>query len=237
MANSIIHVGKQNLGNIYVTAGRSKDTFGMYRSNSSTRKTGKLRDKFYEDLCALGRKGLKSGKRTTQMRNLIREYKYVALTEKTIIKILDAYYDCCLDTGIGSKERSKKIKERLKDLLKRKGVRDSVITMIMAIENSKNKVFNRKYLKALKNQGKATKKDKFYSELHVYLTASVTKPVNISDKLSHFCSEYQRDQAYLNRLIKAYKYTTKELLTLKEVNDKYHLKLFKTDIYALDKLK
>lgn len=234
MANSIIHVGKQNLGNIYVTAGRSKDTFGMYRSNSSTRKTGKLRDKFYEDLCALGRKGLKSGKRTTQMKNLIREYKYVALTEKTIIKILDAYYDCCLGTGIGSKERSKKIKERLKDLLKRKGVRDSVITMIMAIENSKNKVLNRKYLKALKNQGKATKKDKFYSELHVYLTASVTKPVRISESLSLLCSKYQRDQNYLNRLIKAYEYKEIDKLSLKDVNEKYKMNLYKKDVQSLN---
>lgn len=70
--------------------------------------------------------------------------------------------------------------------------------------------------KAVKNNKKnraTIKKNEFYNELHAYLTASITKPVNISDKLSHFCSEYQRDQAYLNLLIKAYKYTTKELLT------------------------
>lgn len=79
MANSIIHVGKQNLGNMYVTAGRSKDTFGMYRSNSSRQTKKQVREKFYVALCRTGRKGLGKEQRKQGAKSLIKEYKDFAL--------------------------------------------------------------------------------------------------------------------------------------------------------------
>lgn len=193
----------------------------------------------------IGREGLESGERAKQAHYLIEEFKNISLAEKTINKILDSYYYCCVGTVLGSKKRAKQIEKKLELYLKSKGVDKRVAATVMQMERTEIPTVYRSINKNTVNSNKSVEKKKantqknneFYRELHTYLKTSLVNPPIMSSKLTLLCSEYKRNPAYISQLITAYRYKEMDKLPLKTVNEKYQLKLFKKDVQALNKFK
>lgn len=234
MANSIIHVGSQNLGSIYTDTWKSKDTFGMYRGNKNEMNNKNKNDKrshFYNAVRQVGRKCLERDQREQKGKEIKRNFKNYALHEKTILKILDAYYYCCAGTQT-DEEKNKRIESSLHLYLKRMKIDSRVIETVL--KNEKNfKLDKGKKLSDSKQKNKNNAL--FYRKLHTYLLRRISDP-NFEDKA--FLAECQlrgRQKEYLMILEEAYWHKKKRNKRLKEISNLQRLSIYKKDVNSLER--
>lgn len=234
MANSIIHVGSQNLGSIYTDTWKSKDTFGMYRGNKNemnNKNKNDNRSHFYNAVRQVGRKCLERDQREQKSKEIKRNFKNYALHEKTILKILDAYYYCCTGTQT-DEQKNKRIESSLHLYLKRMKIDSRVIETVL--KHEKNfKLDKGKKLSDSKQKNKNNAL--FYRKLHTYLLKRISDP-NFEDKA--FLAECQlrgRQKEYLMILEEAYRHKKKRNKRLKEISNLQRLSIYKKDINSLER--
>lgn len=135
MGNSIIYArnNKSSLGTLYKRVGHNKDTFGMYRSAAATHKINK--DEFIKELKKIGQIPVRTEKEQQQRaKYLIKKYKTYAFSERTIIKILEAYSHCISNwerQGEGRMKRKSYITKSLPIYLKNKKVDARAIKRVL----------------------------------------------------------------------------------------------------------
>lgn len=229
MGNSILHAGSktQNLGNIYKNTWRTKDTFGMY-SQKETPKQNKLN--FYLTLRDIGRMCFEKKERFYYCQQLQVNFKNSALTEKTILKILDAYY-CVYSVAEGQKRAYLQI--QLSFVLKKMKLRSSVIQKVLDAERSPLTSPDKKQIKR-ERQKKSL--EMFYQDLHHFLLKVQNKNIVVSDYLAKEFRKQGRNEEMLEKLIKAYSYKVSTKKSLQIINEKYNLGLNKKDIKYLERL-
>ena len=239
MSNSIIHVGPvgQNLGALYSNAYSQKrpkkvnTTPGKAKKKKHHSSVKRTRPAFYRSMARTGRRLLDTETRKKRSHQLANSYGPCAISESSILKVLDAYYYCCKEITQPDKQKLQ-IESSLKNYLIRMKVDSRVIKSILEYDY-------------IPDQRKSSKKVKVpptsitpltnisYYELHLCLCSSKKQHYSI-ELIQELKQNHWSDQ-YINKLVRAYRYGKNNPTSLKNINQEYQLGIYQRDITALDK--